>query len=277
MSRRSLKSYETNSRTVALMKMVRRRRPHAAIGFLCSKLVGKTKQDEPPFDVFQYAEMRNAQIVEEPNLPAHGILDKNGNGYIIKIDSELPLTRRRFTICHELVHTFFEDASWKFRLGAKKVETESEEEEKLCDFGAAELLMPATAFKNFVSDRRRNFELVRDIAEIFQVSTEAAAIRVVRIVEEPFAFIRWYVTAFADTLRPKISSTKSLRQFHPQKTPSEVLQCLSSQEQTVGSLGWFYGGVERRLMCESIPLGRYNEFAGSDDLPVVFSVLSFAD
>lgn len=258
------------------MKMVRRRRPHAAISLLCSKLVGKTKQDEPPFDVFQYAEMRNARIVEEPNLPAHGILDKNSNGYIIKIDSELPLSRRRFTICHELVHTFFEDASWKFRLRSKKMDRQIEEE-SLCDFGAAELLMPATAFKNFVSDRRRNFELVRDIAEIFQVSTEAAAIRIVDTVDEPFAFIVWYTTASADTLRPKVSSTKPLRQFHPHKTPSEVLQCLSSQQQTVGSLGWFYGGVERRLMCESIPLGRYNKFAGSDDLPVVFSVLSLAD
>lgn len=134
-------------------------------------------------------------IVEETEL--QGMLGKityDTDCGIIKINSSIKDTgQKRFTLAHELGHYFNEkdirtnplyrhiDNYLSFNTG-KKFEDNA-------NLFAAELLMPRLWFNDFIQKRCINFELIKGIAEYFNVSLSAAAFRYVNIGKYPTAII----------------------------------------------------------------------------------------
>jgi IrrE N-terminal-like domain len=125
--------------------------------------------------------LRARQIVSVrvvDDLAADGALEPIGSRYVhgfnILLSRELAHTRLQFTLAHEICHTFF----YEFVPEIKFVPHATDEtEERLCNFGAAELLMPETAIARFANDRPVCIQSLRELAEEFSVSLSAMFIR----------------------------------------------------------------------------------------------------
>ena len=91
------------------------------------------------------------------------------------VDVDEPDERQNFSIAHEVVHTFFRDL--------RPYASPSNEEERLCDIGAAELTMPAARFGAFVRAGRLCFATIDELHEEFAVSFEAAARRTMQLTD----------------------------------------------------------------------------------------------
>ncbi len=106
---------------------------------------------------------------------------------VMDINEEEPEERQRFTEAHELMHPAFPgfDTEHRYRLDAvMDRHSENREEEYLCDYGAAALLMPAELVesKYLVS---RGLDDVERLSRDAEVSIEAAANRLVALADEP--------------------------------------------------------------------------------------------
>ena len=101
--------------------------------------------------------------------------------------------RRSFSIAHEIAHSWFDDPSGAtYFLRSQNKERYYRDEsaqrlERLCDLGAAELLMPRRWFEAAIAETGRNAVAVPHVAERFCVSREAAALRLVETNDVPCA------------------------------------------------------------------------------------------
>lgn len=151
-------------------------------------------QEKLPIDVFGLASARGIKVVEvEPR-------DWDGRVYVvpdgrlvIEVHSGHPLARQRFTVAHELAHTAFPGfvADRRYRVdedlaGAAFARNRSEEE-RLCDWGAAELLMPDDLTWSYRADQ--GLRAVEKLARDAKVSLEAAGVRLIERSSKPAVFM----------------------------------------------------------------------------------------
>jgi Zn-dependent peptidase ImmA (M78 family)/transcriptional regulator with XRE-family HTH domain len=117
-------------------------------------------------------------VVEANGLESEGYLEPLGttysDGFTIHIRRSSPHYRRRFTIAHELCHTFFYEFVPEMKF---VVHTTDAAEERLCDLGAAELLMPAFRIKRAASRTSPSLRALAELSDTFAVSMEAIILR----------------------------------------------------------------------------------------------------
>jgi hypothetical protein len=125
--------------------------------------------------------LRNRQIVSArivDELPADGALEPIGrrydHGFNVLLVRHAGRTRLRFTLAHEICHTFFYEFVPEIKFSPHDTD---ELEERLCNFGAAELLMPAGALQRTAADRPICMRSLCELAEEFAVSTVAMFVR----------------------------------------------------------------------------------------------------
>ena len=116
------------------------------------------------------------EIVEEPLSFDGGIFRLPGNRTVIKLNSQVHPSRRRFTLAHEIGHVVIGSVTNpRGTFSCRK----SVNLEHACNMIAAELLMPAAEVKMAVDELRfsspRN---LRTLADKFGVSMQSAAVRV---------------------------------------------------------------------------------------------------
>jgi Zn-dependent peptidase ImmA (M78 family) len=83
-------------------------------------------------------------------------------------------TRKRFTMAHELCHTFFYELVPEIKYRPHDVD---EVEERLCNYGASELLIPADSLKQRIDSHNPSLGILRDISRDYGVSMEAMLLR----------------------------------------------------------------------------------------------------
>lgn len=100
------------------------------------------------------------------------------SGWRILYNPNRPNSRIAFTLAHEIVHTLFPHSASgaRFRSITSPDSREANELERLCDLGAAELVMPVGEFQRYVGG---NFSLssVEALAARFGTSFEATVFR----------------------------------------------------------------------------------------------------
>src|SRR5262245_30533845 len=100
----------------------------------------------PPFDPFRFAQALGVSVEFCDGLTLDGKLTKTREGQLlVRLRRNQHPARMRFTLAHELAHAFFyEDlASLDQKEGhSKALVSYDDEEERLCDRAAAEMLMP---------------------------------------------------------------------------------------------------------------------------------------
>lgn len=152
--------------------------PECAIQFLASRLRKLTRPAGPP-ELYNLLHRRNVLSIDySRNINCDGLLQPLGSAYdagFKMIVNRKPVGYRwRFTIAHELCHTFFYELVPELKFYPHGV---NQEEERLCNLGAAELLLPANPVKSLVKKFSVSLESLEYLASWFQVSAEVMLLR----------------------------------------------------------------------------------------------------
>ena len=142
----------------------------------------------PPYDPRRYAEVEGIPVFEEDDEADWDAMLVPFRGHAgIWLNSRITNRQRRaFSVGHELAHCWFQHALETAQLRAQDREKyyrtpEAMQLERLCDLGAAELLMPAPAFQAAVEKQGFRAETVRILSDTFDVSLQACAVRMVEL------------------------------------------------------------------------------------------------
>jgi hypothetical protein len=147
----------------------------------------------PPVDLHRiYSHFGIPLPIRRPLPDLQGILVNPHTGVIIVNSDDVPM-RQRFTEAHELMEMLFAclkpGTGWaaRRRVGPFRLQTK----EKLCDAGAAELLMPNDSFGMSVRRLGVGYHAARQLAAFYQVSTTAALVQMVRLGPGCHAVVLW--------------------------------------------------------------------------------------
>ena len=109
---------------------------------------------------------------------------------IIRYNPDKPKTRQKFSIAHEIVHTFFPGYQDECHARHQSGEFDSENEvEFLCDLGASEIVMPTPEFDSDVKSMGVSLKSLQKLSKLYEVSLEATAIRMITTDFYPCALI----------------------------------------------------------------------------------------
>lgn len=199
------------------------------------------------FEHFQIPETLSAPLPQQQGL----LLDANRG--IIVINSNDPEKRQKFTTAHELVEMLFKalpqgkdlGRGWELkRPGGFKEYTK----EFLCNWTAANLLMPPPFVENEIKKYGVNFDCARSIADKCEVSLSAALVQVARNSKEGHFVILWRLKNKPSEIKIK-SQAAQLTMFGVEvATPAKKLRV----EWSLGSSNTLYIPKEKSVENSSL-------------------------
>lgn len=131
---------------------------------------------EPPVKVFEIASRIGARTIDEESLVEDGRVEDSHRSTLILLRTDKNDERRRFTLAHELGHLVLADPS-VLNLARQTLGVETFDIERMCNYFAAELLMPGRWLRDQFQDRPERLAVIDDLAQRAEVSVSAAANR----------------------------------------------------------------------------------------------------
>lgn len=176
--------------------------PAAAIRMRAQELirlyVASFGEPAMPISVDVLASLRG--IARSDELPLHSpdaeLVPDGTGGVKMRVNPDLPETRQRFSVSHEISHTFFPDYTTKpwCRTDARHRDRDDPDQylEMLCDIGATELLFPQPWFSTHAAAVADAAGLIQ-LATTYHASREATMRRFAETSSEPVAavFFSW--------------------------------------------------------------------------------------
>ena len=166
----------------------RRADPVAIIRERARTLIAHARElgwDGPPFDPRTLASCLGIKVHSDQLKPGHDafIFPVKDRQLQIIFNAERPVTRQNFSIFHEIIHTLFPDGYEMVRHRYERRERfdPDKEVEFLCDVGAAELLLPADAFRIDLRSMGFSLDAVRPLRERYAASREAIIRRMIQL------------------------------------------------------------------------------------------------
>ena len=143
----------------------------------CEELL-EVAEAAPPVSLSIIASLRGIVEIREQEQPWAGMLAPKPatDNFIVSVRSADSWERQRFTVGHEVVHTFFSGFSSETQF---RCNGESSRLEKLCDLGATELLFPRRFFLEDLASAPFSLESVERLSTRYGGSIEATALRTV--------------------------------------------------------------------------------------------------
>lgn len=196
-----------NQSVVALMKQraIDDETPPQVIRRLARKMVAEARSQgwtDVPFDAELLAELQGIEVkCATGDIRAEArLMPLPGRRLEIEYAPDAPETRRRFSICHEIAHTFFPDCfeQVQHRRQNDKHDPVHAELEQLCHIGAGELLMPLEEFTAATANRAPSMALAAKLGLHFNASPEAALRRLVDLTRNAYCLL-W----LSKRLKPK--------------------------------------------------------------------------
>lgn len=121
---------------------------------------------------------RVASVELSQNLDCEGQLEPLGTtfaeGFVMRLNKNCSHTRQRFTLAHEACHTFFYELVPEIKF---RPHCEDEGEERLCNLGAAALLIPASRLSRHARELPVCLDTLYSLAHIFDVSASTMFLR----------------------------------------------------------------------------------------------------
>jgi O-acetyl-ADP-ribose deacetylase (regulator of RNase III) len=141
----------------------------------------------PPFDPFKLAEIRHISVVPNGEILDARTVPLSQGRVQIEYNPSRPRARIRYSVAHEVAHTFFSDCATEVRNRAARSEYQPHEWEleMLCNLGAAEILMPTGSLAEY-TDKALSIRDVLDLRRKFEVSTESVLLRLIRVTHQPY-------------------------------------------------------------------------------------------
>jgi hypothetical protein len=142
--------------------------------------LGITEPDQ--IDVEAVAHYCNATVVYEPLVGCEAHIVGRSDRAIISVNSSAARPRQRFSAGHELGHWMRDRGTVGFACDKNKLSPQQRAEgpEHLANVYAADLLLPLSMFVPRAKARPITFETTRALAEQFETSLTATAIRLVQ-------------------------------------------------------------------------------------------------
>lgn len=176
-----------------LVRRYRSRTPEDAIAQEVGRILAEAGQTALPIDVEGIASLLGIKrrLIDAP-FAARIYVEPSGQLVmdLLVTDGE---PRRRFSCAHEIIHTLFpgfrHESRYRVDVQTSDHRRERSEEEYLCDYGAAELLMPAQMLVGSRHDLRQGLAAIEDLAQDAAVSLEAAGNRLVSLSQEQVVFL----------------------------------------------------------------------------------------
>ncbi|MEP0919466.1 ImmA/IrrE family metallo-endopeptidase [Leptolyngbya sp. DQ-M1] len=176
--------------------------------------------DEPPIAltcIYQHFGM--PEPLRAPLEEQQGILVDSNTG-IILIKEDDPIVRQRFTEGHELMELLF-DAQQEARFESALPNWSEQRKERLCDQGAADLLMPQSSFVPKLNRLGISFKTGRSLAALYQTSLLATLARMLQYGTGNYALVLWHCV-----LKPS-----EMKQSAPIKAKRKLRVCWKLQTQ----------------------------------------------
>ena len=152
--------------------------PTAAICGLVNGLLAEAGVDGPRPPLELLASLRRVRRIEEREMAEDGRLVPEGEGYVIHVHNRRGEEKKRFTVGHETCHTFFNEASARptgtrdHGSGAFDIR---QEEEYLCDAGAARMLLHPAWLVPLARSQPPSLARLFEIAGLCGASAESTA------------------------------------------------------------------------------------------------------
>jgi hypothetical protein len=134
------------------------------------------KKLEPPIAVFEIASRIGAKTVDNESLVEDGRVEDGHRTTRILLKTDTSDERRRFTLAHELGHLVLGNPE-VLDLARETLGVESLDVERMCNYFAAELLMPRRWLRDQYQDRQERLAVIDELAGRAEVSLSAAANR----------------------------------------------------------------------------------------------------
>ena len=208
-SRRAVRKQTVNSKEAIVQELCQRwgvPLPEMAIRAAIAESFPELASKAPPVDVHALAARRGVVTISESSLDCDGVISITGSGaYSIEVNRDHSKVRQRFTIAHDIGHTFFfdldrrEDKRYSVRDNGLDGTTRSDAEERLCNVAAAELLMPRHQFADLARRTGPTGNSLRNLAKVFNVSLQAAARRAAQILSLNVTVALWEYDASSST------------------------------------------------------------------------------
>ena len=150
-----------------------------------------------PVDLASVAKEWGVTTVEQRAIASEAMLLPLDQGYkvILKnVNTPRELSRQRFSFAHELGHLLLMSFDYKAagQLTAKhRGSGHNDEEERLCDQIAAEILMPRVGFLNDAKRLGWTLRSLGPLAHLYETSIPATATRMVGLFPEPCVMGIW--------------------------------------------------------------------------------------
>jgi hypothetical protein len=187
----------------------------------CSELLSAAGIESVPVNLDILGSIQGILRFEEMEMEEAGrLIPDTSGGYYVVVRSSDSEGKKRFTKAHEIGHTIVPDALSKSGHVDKEVgnfDTHSQIE-YLCDYAAANLLMPAAIFNEHVKGIKFSLVNIVKTAEHFNVSIEAAALQFVKRNISRRAVVIWeYSHKPKEHIVLATSSFPGMEQYRPEK------------------------------------------------------------
>lgn len=150
---------------------------------LCRDLLTQARTERYATPLAVLASCQGIRAIQYGPLATPSMLFEDDGGFRALLNESDPPERQRFSLAHEIVHTFFRCVPG-FGLAH-----DSPEVERLCDLGAAELTMPSGRFPAFLQGAGLSMAGLRACSEEFATSLQATARRAMDVTEHPAAVV----------------------------------------------------------------------------------------
>nr|WP_242041603.1 ImmA/IrrE family metallo-endopeptidase [Alkalinema sp. FACHB-956] len=194
-----------------------------------------------------------------------GILLDSYQGVIL-IKEDDPIVRQRFTEGHELMELLFDaqaDVAQKLQIPT----WEEARKEKLCDAGAAELLMPRSQFTSHLNHLGVSLDSARSLSALYQTSLLATLIRLVELASGQHALVVWHRSLKPSERKPAKSRRTTAEQPAPTYAPKlRIWWRVTSPDWQAGFLPRDKSIDDTSLIAQALTTGQTQK--GQESLPL---------
>lgn len=142
----------------------------------------------PPYDPIKLADFLKIEVRGRADIADARIISAGKGKLAIEFNPNRPRSRTRFTLAHEIAHSFFDDCGEYVRNREVRKDSVGDiwQLEMLCNIAAAELVMPIGSFRTELEDGI-SIERLMELRVEHDVSPEAILIRAAKLTELPCA------------------------------------------------------------------------------------------
>lgn len=216
----------------------------------------------PPFDPFQLANFAGIKVLPSEEVTDARTIPAAGGRFIIEFNPNRPRHRIKYSICHEIAHTFFPDCSERIRNRASIQEMNGSDWqlEMLCNMGAAELLMPIGTFQT-PEEHRLSIDQILALRKKYEVSVDAVLLRTVNLTIEPCFVFSASLRAgigkerkyYIDYARPSRAWDQRIPSGLPLPKTTIAAECTAIGFTAKGTEQWSRAGEILNVECVGLP------------------------